>query len=203
MLLTALRRAIGRSGRRTCCGWPNCTSSEWCSRCLTRPANARMRSAAALVWIRAGRSSRGCYRRFGWSRLPITGEQDRPSGHNHWFWTASSKRPTARVSLWSVHLLRPLSSSILVGEHQGHDPAGHARVRLVGRVAAPVQVVGVDLEQDDLALHPDEAEIVLAIGVVVGGESVEAGDRVINEQEQVEPKGQHARGEHDLPTEAV
>src|SRR4051812_26814533 len=28
-----------------------------------------MRSAAALVWIRAGRSSRGCYRRFGWSRL--------------------------------------------------------------------------------------------------------------------------------------
>src|SRR3954468_6806140 len=25
----------------------------------------QLRSAAALVWIRAGRSSRGCYRRFG------------------------------------------------------------------------------------------------------------------------------------------
>ena len=55
------------------------------------------------------------------------------------------------------------SSSILVGEHQGHDLAGHGRVCWIGRVPVQVQVVGVDLEQDGVALDPREAKIMLAI----------------------------------------
>jgi len=50
-------------------------------------------------------------------------------------------------------------------------------------VTAPFQVVIIDLEQDDMALDPDEAEIVLAVGVVVGREGVKAADRIVNQQE--------------------
>ena len=54
-----------------------------------------------------------------------------------------------------------------------------------------------------MAIDPDEAEVVLAIGVVVRSESIKAADRVINQQEQVEPQGKHAGRKHDLSTDVM
>ena len=54
-----------------------------------------------------------------------------------------------------------------------------------------------------MALHSGEAEIVFAVGIIIWGEGVKAGDRVINQQEQVKSRGEHAGREHNLPADVM
>ena len=54
---------------------------------------------------------------------------------------------------------------------------GHSWVRRVWRMPHQILVVIVDLKQDPVALGRDPAEVVLAIGVVVGVEIIIAPQR--------------------------
>jgi len=60
-----------------------------------------------------------------------------------------------------------------------------------------VGVVVVDLEEDDLVIDRDGAEVVLAVRVIVGSEGVEGGNRLVDLEDGIIAKSLDAAGDDD------
>src|SRR5436305_13875208 len=59
------------------------------------------------------------------------------------------------------------SSSVLFGQHHGHNPLGDRRITGIGGMALELEIVVVDLEQHAARVHSRNGTVVLAPSVVL------------------------------------
>lgn len=67
--------------------------------------------------------------------------------------------------------------SVLTGEHDGEHAVGHGFVGRVFRAGGEGRILAIDLPEDPLPIDLHCAEVVLAPGVVLGGEAIEVAYR--------------------------
>src|SRR5215212_9609994 len=94
-------------------------------------------------------------------------------------------------------------TSVLLCEHDRHYAAGEGRAGGIWREVQEVGVVVVDLEEDHLVADRDGPEVVLAIGVIVRGERVKAGNRLIDLEDGVGAKCLDGAGDDDSSSAVV
>src|SRR5579863_3198595 len=92
-------------------------------------------------------------------------------------------RRKAATTCWRVRILACFPAmarapaSILFDQHHGHHPLGDGRITGIGGMVGEVVIVVVDFEQHPAPRHGQDGAVVLAPGVVVLGELIEARHR--------------------------
>src|SRR3712207_2198599 len=87
--------------------------------------------------------------------------------------------------------------SVLVREHEGHDAPVDGWVSGIRGVAGKIDIKVVDLEEHKLTLKLHGAEVVLAIRIIGFGEGIEAGNRLVDLEDQLRAECLNAGGDHD------